>query len=139
MMSPIHYEHAMSTDDAGDPTTTSSRNTSSSSLPKQVNVSSFGVDPSATCGDGASASPAGFRIETSPNGTTWTTAATGTFTSANDGKINEVAPAAGATGVRFVRFTITSNQTPDFATNCLGGPFSGCSFTDLTELEVFGS
>lgn len=41
--------------------------------------------------------------------------------------------------VRFVRFTITSNQTPDFATNCPGGAFSGCSFTDLTELEVFGS
>lgn len=108
-------------------------------LPKKVNVSSFGVDPSATCGDGASASTAGFRIETSPNGTTWTTAATGTFTSANDGKINKVVPAAGATGVQFIRFTITSNQTPDFATNCPGGAFAGCSFSDLTELEVFGS
>jgi extracellular elastinolytic metalloproteinase len=108
-------------------------------LPKKVSVSSFGVDPSATCGDGASASTAGFRIETSPNGTTWTTAATGTFTSANDGKINKVAPTAGATGVQFIRFTITSNQTPDFATNCPGGAFAGCSFSDLTELEVFGS
>jgi extracellular elastinolytic metalloproteinase len=126
-------------DDAGDPTNHFIPKHVVVKLPKQVDVSSFGVDPSATCGDGASASTAGFRIETSPNGTTWTTAATGTFTSADNGKINEVTPTAGATGVRFVRFTITSNQTPDFATNCPGGAFSGCSFTDLTELEVFGS
>jgi hypothetical protein len=104
-----------------------------------VNVSSFGVDPSATCGDGASASTGGFKIETSPDGTTWTVAATGTFTSADDGRLNTVTPSAGSSGVRFVRFTITSNQTPDFATTCPGGAFAGCSFTDLTELEVFGS
>jgi hypothetical protein len=126
-------------DDAGDPTNHFIPKHVVVKLPKKVNVSSFGVDPSATCGDGASASTAGFRIETSPNGTTWTTAATGTFTSANDGKINKVTPTAGAAGVQFVRFTITSNQTPDFATNCPGGAFSGCSFTDMTELEVFGS
>ena len=126
-------------DDAGDPTNHFIPKHVVVKLPKKVDVSSFGVDPSATCGDGASASTAGFGIETSPNGTTWTTAATGTFTSADNGKINEVTPTAGATGVQFVRFTITSNQTPDFATNCPGGAFSGCSFTDLTELEVFGS
>ena len=42
-------------------------------------------------------------------------------------------------GVRFVRFTIKGNQTPDFATSCPGGAYSGCSFTDLTELEVYGT
>jgi hypothetical protein len=126
-------------DDAGDPTNQFIPKHITVKLPKKIDVSSFGVDPSATCGDGASASTAGFRIETSPNGTTWTTAATGTFTSANDGKINAVTPTAGATGVQFIRFTITSNQTPDFATNCPGGAFAGCSFTDLTEVEVFGS
>jgi hypothetical protein len=126
-------------DDAGDPTNQFIPKHVVVKLPKPVDVSSFGVDPSATCGDGASASTAGFLIETSPDGTTWTTAATGTFTSANDGQINKVTPTAGAAGVQFIRFTITSNQTPDFATNCPGGAFAGCSFTDLTELEVFGS
>jgi hypothetical protein len=48
-----------------------------------VDVSTFAVDPSATCGDGGSASMGEFRIETSPDGTTWTTAAEGTFTVAD--------------------------------------------------------
>ncbi len=40
---------------------------------------------------------------------------------------------------RYVRFTILGNQTPDFATSCPGGAFSGCEFTDLTEIEVYGT
>jgi extracellular elastinolytic metalloproteinase len=40
--------------------------------------------------------------------------------------------------VRFVRFNMLGNQTPDFATNCPDGNFSGCQFTDLTELAVYG-
>ena len=31
------------------------------------------------------------------------------------------------------------SETPDFATNCPLGAYSGCAFTDLTELAVFGS
>ena len=38
-----------------------------------------------------------------------------------------------------MRFTMLSPQVPDFATNCPDGAFGGCEFTDLTELEVFGS
>jgi extracellular elastinolytic metalloproteinase len=125
--------------DAGDPTATFVPKSITVELPQAVDVSEFAVDPSATCGDGGSASTAGFRIETSPDGTNFTDAATGTFVVTDRGRLNPVAPTAGATGVQFVRFTITSNQTPDFATNCPGGNFSGCSFTDLTELEVYGA
>ena len=50
----------------------------------------------------------------------------------------QLSPGTG-TGVRFVRFTMWGNQTPEFATTCPHGAFSGCSFTDLTELAVFGS
>ena len=39
----------------------------------------FAVDPTANCGDGASASTGGYRIETSADGTTWTTASQGTL------------------------------------------------------------
>ena len=104
-----------------------------------VDITKFGVDPTATCGDGGSASTGEYKIETSPDGTTWTTAATGTFTSADRGQLNDVVPTAGATGVRYVKFTALSNQTPDFATNCPDGPYSGCSFTDMSELAVFGA
>ncbi|MBO0845152.1 MAG: M36 family metallopeptidase [Nocardioides sp.] len=108
-------------------------------LPTAVNVDSFQIDPTATCGDGGSASTGAFKIETSPDGNTFTVAATGTFDATNRGHLNEVDPTEGATNVKFVRFTILSNQTPDFATNCPNGAFSGCAFTDLTEIAVFGS
>jgi hypothetical protein len=65
--------------------------------------------------------------------------ASGTFTGDDVGQLNDVEPTGTADGVQYVRFTITSNQTPDFATTCPGGAFAGCSFTDLTELEVFGA
>jgi hypothetical protein len=40
--------------------------------------------------------------------------------------------------VRFVRFTVLSPQVPNFATTCPGSD-SGCEYTDLSELAVFGS
>jgi hypothetical protein len=53
--------------------------------------------------------------------------------------LNPVTPTTPATNIRFVKFTMLGNQTPDFATSCPGGAFSGCSFTDLTEIEVYGT
>ena len=107
-------------------------------LPQAVDIATFEVDPSNTCGDPGSASTGQFRIETSPDGTTYTTAAEGAFTSANRGKFNVVTPTAGTEGVQYVKFWMLSPQVPDFATNCPNGPFAGCTFTDMTEIEVFG-
>jgi extracellular elastinolytic metalloproteinase len=109
-------------------------------LPQVITVTSFGVNPSAGCGDGASASTSGYKIETSPNGTTWTTERTGTFTSADDGRVNQLALGTAVPGVRYVRFTMESNQVPaPFSSSCPSGGFSGCAFVDLTEFEVFGN
>jgi extracellular elastinolytic metalloproteinase len=105
---------------------------------RAVDVSQFAVDPAAGCGDGGSASTSAYRIDTSPDGTTWTTAARGAFTSADNGTLNPVTPSAGGAGARYVRFWILGNQTPDFATSCPGGAFAGCRYADLTELEVYG-
>jgi extracellular elastinolytic metalloproteinase len=108
---------------------------------KVIDISSFGVDPNSTCGDPGSSSTGAYQIDTStvgPNGP-WTTAASGTFVTADRGHLNEVDPSAGGTGVRWVRFTIEGNQVPDFATNCPNGAFGGCQFTDLSEFAVFGS
>jgi hypothetical protein len=79
-------------------------------------------------------------IETSADGVAFAEAATGTFGVADRGHLNTVAlnPGTG-TGVQFVRFTMLGNQTPNFPVNCPDGAFSGCSFTDLTELAVFGA
>ncbi|HEY2877322.1 M36 family metallopeptidase [Nocardioides sp.] len=112
-------------------------------LGDQVDVSNFAMDPSAGCGDGASASTAGYRLETSATTATgpWIVAATGTFDANANGKMNPIPPVAGASGVKYVRLSLTSNQTPSYASNCSGGggAYSGCAFTDLSELEVYGT
>jgi hypothetical protein len=107
-------------------------------LPQAIDVKQLAVDPTANCGDGASASTAGYRIETSPDGSTWTTASQGAFTSDDLGRLVPLTPTAGTAGVRFVRFTILSNQVPAYATDC-PGPFTGCAHADLSELEVYGT
>ena len=106
-----------------------------------VDISSFGVDPSSTCGDQETSGTAGYAIAGRANTTDpWSPLASGTFTGADNGTLAEVAASGSTSNIRYLRFTIQSNQVPDFDTTCAdgGGP-SGCSFTDLTELEVFGT
>jgi hypothetical protein len=114
-------------------------------LHRTLNVTGFGVDPSNTCGDDFSTAVQDYTIQTSPDKTTWTpfdTSSHPVFDSADIGQlvqINSTAP-----GVRYVKFTIESNQTADNPADYLatcgdgGGPF-GCSYTDLTELAVYGA
>jgi hypothetical protein len=125
-------------DDAGTPTNVMVPKFIVVRLPEPIRLSSFGVDPNATCGDPGSASTGDYRIETSPDGSVWTLARQGTFTAADRGRLNDLAVAP-VPNVRFVRFTMLSPQVPSFATNCPNGAFAGCSFTDLSELAVFGS
>lgn len=108
-------------------------------LPAAVNITKFSVDPSNTCGDPGSASTGKYRIETSVDGTTWATAQEGEFTAANRGKYTELTPSGNTAGVKFVRFVMLSPQVPDFATNCPLGAFGGCQFTDMTEIQVYGT
>jgi hypothetical protein len=109
-------------------------------LPTAVDIDSFQVDPAGTCGDDLTASTGHFRIETSTNGSSFNVAAEDTFGTADDGHLNRVDPTGGTgNNVQYVRFTILGNQVPNFATNCPDGPYSGCAYTDLTELAVLGA
>ena len=126
-------------DDAGAPTDVFVPKYLTVDLTRPVDITGFAVDPAATCGNGPSASTAGYRIETSTDGTTWTIANEGTFVAADRGVRNDVMPAATLADVRYVRFTMLSNQTPDFARTCPDGPYSGCSRADLSELAVYGT
>jgi len=126
-------------DNAGTPTNVMVPKHIDIKLPETVKVTSFSVDPSNTCGDPGSSSTGQYRIETSADGTTWATAQEGTFTAANRGKYTELTPSGNAAGVQYVRFWMLSPQVPDFATNCPAGAFGGCTFTDMTEIQVFGT
>jgi hypothetical protein len=109
-------------------------------LPQAVDVASFGVDPSNTCGDAPSAATGDFRIETSSNGTAYKVAASGRFTPDDLGRVNTVTPKSGTTaGIRFVRFTMIKPQLFQIPGAACPGPFDGCDFMDMTELEVYGT
>lgn len=126
-------------DDAGTPTNTPIPKNIVVDLPEDVTINTFSIDPSPQCGDPGSASTGGYKVETSADGTTWATAAEGTFTAANRGKYNEVPATANNTGVKHIRFWMLSPQVPDIATNCPDGGFAGCSFMDMAEIQVFGT
>ena len=104
-----------------------------------VDVTGLAVDPSSTCGDDPTSSTAGYKIEGSANEDgPWSSLAGGTFTAADNGRMNELS--ATGSGVQFIRFTITSDQVPDFDSTCAGGGGpSGGHFVDLSELQVFGT
>jgi extracellular elastinolytic metalloproteinase len=125
-------------DDNGDPTGTFTPKWLVISLPDAVDVLSYAVDPSATCGDDETSSLGAYTLQTSTDGTTWIPSASGSFDAADDGRLNTVTPVGGRTDVRYVRLTMRGNQTPGFAATCPGSSVSGCSFTDMTEIKVYG-
>ena len=94
-------------------------------LPATIDVTGFGLDPANTCGNDIDAFTDEYRIDTSPDNATWTTAAQGTFDADDRGQLNFVA--AGATNVRYVRLTLLSahdNVNP---------------LIDFSELAVYGA
>jgi extracellular elastinolytic metalloproteinase len=105
-----------------------------------VNISQLLINPSATCGDPATVSTGGYRVETSPDGTTWTQAAAGAFP-AGTVTATPVALAAGTgTGVGYIRYTMLTTQGQDAGLCPAGQPpaDAGCVFLDSTELSVYG-
>ncbi|HEY7562060.1 MAG TPA: M36 family metallopeptidase [Gaiellaceae bacterium] len=95
-------------------------------LPSFVDVTEFGVDPGAVCGDPDNASTKDYRIEVSKTGASgsWTTVQTGAFTPGQAHQLNSI-PIARRNGVGYVRFTMLSNQ-------------GNTQWIDLAELEVYG-
>ncbi|GAB1646004.1 M36 family metallopeptidase [Krasilnikovia sp. MM14-A1259] len=107
-------------------------------LPKAVDIAELTINPTATCGDGGSASTGDYKLETSKDGVTWTVGSQGHFTPA-DRKANSVALAAGSgNGVKFLRYTMLGTQVPDLQGTCPGA-FSGCEDVDSTEIGVYGT
>jgi hypothetical protein len=109
-------------------------------LPRAVNIAQFAIDPGNTCGDGGSASTKDFKVEVSTDGTNFTLAAQGTFTPVDRHRLNIVNPGAGTgANVNYVRFTMVNPQLPGDPAVLCPGPFSGCQFLDMSELEVYGA
>ncbi len=129
-------------------------------LPVAVNIAEIAVDPSNTCGDAGSASTHRYTIETSVDGQTFKLVNQGVFYAANRAHLNSVTPLApdAVSNVRYVRFTMVNPQVPEIGNACTDasncgdngvptrcgpsapspGNFSGCTFMDMSEIEVYG-
>jgi extracellular elastinolytic metalloproteinase len=94
------------------------------SLPRSIDVASFGVDAAATCGDPPSAGTAAFDIYTQRAGGPWVLAVHVTF-GAVTGRLGRYVPTAGTNKVQAVKIVLRRNR---------GDPV----FMDLTELSVRG-
>ncbi|HWI75359.1 MAG TPA: discoidin domain-containing protein [Baekduia sp.] len=90
-------------------------------LPQAVDLNTIKITPGAACGHDATAALGGYRVETSPDGATWTAAGEGTLSGTADAAI-----AVSATGVRYVALRALSSQ-------------GGAATADLRELQVFGA
>jgi extracellular elastinolytic metalloproteinase len=109
-------------------------------LPEPIDISSFAIDPSQTCGDGRSAALGDYMIEVSLDGKEYSWVGDGTFDRGDIGKLNEISVAEPLPGVQYVKVWILGNQVPPGA-DCDGADafaFSGCRFMDLSEFEVYG-
>jgi hypothetical protein len=95
-------------------------------LPQAIDVSTLVVNPTSACGHDAGAALGAYRLETSPDGANWATAADGAFGAAQRGTAVELTPTANTGGVRYVRLVALGAQDPGAAT------------VDLRELKVFG-
>jgi extracellular elastinolytic metalloproteinase len=98
-------------------------------LPQAIDITAFGVDPGAICGDDETASVGPLQIATSADGVSFAPAAAVTFTAPDNHRLNMLAPSGNAAGVRYVRVTMLAPQSSQG---------DGAQFTDLAELEVYG-
>jgi hypothetical protein len=94
-------------------------------LPRAVDISSFGFDPGATCGDPRDAAVKGFAIQTRTATGRWVTAYASS-TGLPQGRLNRLIPRAGRANVVEVRLIMRSNR-------------GNALFMDLSELSVRGT
>jgi len=95
-------------------------------LPQAIDIHQLVLDPTAACGHDAGAALGAYRIQTSPDGASWSTAAEGTLDPTTRRTAQAITPTAAATGVRYVRLLALAPQD------------TAASTVDLRELQVFG-
>jgi hypothetical protein len=105
--------------------------TATITLPRPVDISTVGMDPSNTCGDDPSATTKDYRIETSTDGTNFQVAKEDSFAPEDRARLNLVTLDSNSTGVVAIRLVLLSPQSAEPGD-------SGADFIDFSEFEVFG-
>ncbi|GAA3817731.1 M36 family metallopeptidase [Nocardioides panacisoli] len=106
-------------------------------LPSTIDVTGFGVNPTATCGDPGSASTGEYKIyvAATPDGPWGSPVASGTFDENDRNKLVDIPLGSPATGVGAIKYVMVKPQVPDWS----GCPtaYAGCQFIDTTEVAAY--
>jgi hypothetical protein len=106
-------------------------------LPETIDVTGFGVNPTATCGDPGSASTGDYAIyvAATPDGPWGSPVAEGTFTPDDRGSMVDIPLGSPETGVGAIKYVMQSPQVPDWS----GCPsdYAGCQYMDTTEVAAY--
>ena len=116
-------------------------------LPEPVDISSFAIDPSANCGDAGSASMGDYRIEVSLDGEEYSQVDHGTFDAGRPRPAQRAATQdEPLPGVQYVKVWMDSSRSTSptrpvttATATVTAFDFSGCSYMDMTEFEVYGT
>ena len=133
----------------GDPTSSPVPKHIDIELPQPIDIAAgvdegttaFRIDPSSTCGDPGSASTNDYRIEVSTDGVSWVEVADGAFgtdPATSRGGYVDVPALVSVPAVTHVRFWMESPQVPDIGVDCPDGDYAGCTYMDVSEIQVFG-
>ncbi len=118
-------------DDPGTPEVESTPRTLDVTLPQAVNGAEVYIDPTAGCGVLADSSLAGYEVQVSTDGSSFTKVGEGTFERNSLYRLNRVPTKGMPNGVRAVRLIAHSTQ------GMIGGPIGDLGVLDVAELQVY--
>jgi hypothetical protein len=106
-------------------------------LPSKIDVTGFGVNPTATCGDPGSASTAKYQIfvAATPDGPWGSPVASGRFTPDDQNTMVDIPLQTPATGVGAIKYVMVLPQVPDWG--ACPSAYAGCQFIDTTEVAAY--
>lgn len=99
-------------------------------LQTPTRVTTIEIDPSAGCGDDDNASLGDYEVQISPDGASFTSVSSGTFTAANLDRYNAITLSSTPPGTRFLKLIAKSPQSDSG---------SGAEFVDVAEMRAFGT
>ncbi|WP_376741630.1 M36 family metallopeptidase [Amycolatopsis balhimycina] len=108
-------------------------------LPSKVDIAQVVVNPTPVCLPLESVQTGQYLVETSADGTTWTTAAKGTFPSATFTPAPVALTPGTGNGVGYVRYTMLTTRGQEDGLCTPGTSTLGSFFISSTELAVYGT
>ncbi len=107
-------------------------------LATKIDITQLVIDPTPSCIPYPTVATGHYRVETSADGTTWTTAATGAFPFSTMAPTPVTLDAGTGNGVRYIRYTMLTTQGDDIGLCYPGSLDLGCYVMASAELSVYG-